>query len=104
MRPSLLEILFPDRIARMEFLFRNFILNLLLLPCVALLNTDEVTGILILIAFCFGATAFFVWYSVIPRLRDLGWSPKLAWFACVPGLNALLSILLVLTPGKPQRP
>lgn len=94
-RSKLVEQLFPHSVGRLEYLGRLLITALISIPIV-LLTRDVVNFYIMLIPIIL----FSFWFSEIPRIRDMGWSPWIVLFELVPGAGKVFSLLLLLAPGK----
>lgn len=111
-RPRWLDILFPLQIERREFVIRSAILWVLLAPVWVptekwllshyTFEIDTPTKIRLIVTLVI-AVLFWTRYAVLPRLKDLSWSPKLAWLIAVPPVNLGLLIMLIMTAGKIKR-
>ncbi len=93
--------MFPHRIGRLDYFIRSTIFWLTSIFLSALIKNAE-NWILILILFVLIVLLVFLQFRVyvIPRIRDIGWSPNIAWLFLVPGVNVIFGIMLWATPGK----
>jgi hypothetical protein len=93
------NFLFPSHIGRMEYIARNIGLTVISLPMKLIAEKSENLFVLLLclvllITICIAG----LWISIIPRIRDIGWNPKLAWLMLIPGVNIIFGISLAATP------
>jgi uncharacterized membrane protein YhaH (DUF805 family) len=104
-RGPFVGFVFPSNIGRGEFLARNLGLGLVISLPLALLGgiAEQTQSALISIIYLILMTVFFlfgIWFSVIPRINDIGWSRKLAWLYLVPFVGLFFGLTLLVTPGK----
>jgi len=97
--------LFPSNIGRGEFLARNigmaFFLSLPLTFLGGIVeNSQSILLSLIYLAFAIVSALFAIWFSIIPRINDIGWSRKLAWLSIIPFVGLFFGLTLLVTPGK----
>jgi hypothetical protein len=93
----MIEFFFPRKLARLQFLWRLLLVNLVTLPLTVDIAMDKITltGALI-----FGAALLYsVIFIYLPRCRDASVPAWLLIFAFLPGLDKLLGLLLLLKPG-----
>jgi len=93
--------MFPHQIGRLDYFIRSTVFGLVAAFLSALIKNTE-NWILILILFVLIVLVIFLQFRVyvIPRIRDIGWSPNIAWLVLVPGVNVIFGIILWATPGK----
>ncbi len=95
------SVVFPYRIGRIDYFLRGLALGLLMaFPSIIAEHTETV---ILQLLFSVLTLLIFIasfWIYVIPRMRDLGWNPKLAWLMIVPGVNIVMAIGLLFMPPK----
>lgn len=100
------DFFFPDRIARVEFIIRSVVLNIVFAFLFNPVEAAVYAGTASVPVFIYGLIIVVSYLGlsivsiVLPRLRDLRWNPKWAWLMLVPVANIVLGLQLVLTPGK----
>lgn len=100
--PGIIGTIFPRSIGRLEYFLRSVLVNLLVVVPLAMITettTNPFLGLLGALALVGVIIAFF-WITVIPRLRDMNCNTKLAWLCLIPGINVIMAIALLFTPGK----
>ena len=104
-RGGKLGLIFPASIGRAEFIARNIGLGILISLPLALLGgiAEQSQSIIVSLVYLILLIAFMLfgmWFSIIPRITDIGWSKKLAWISVVPFVGQLFGFILLITPGK----
>jgi uncharacterized membrane protein YhaH (DUF805 family) len=105
MRVGMSGFLFPPNIGRGEFLARNIGMALLISIPLALLGgiAEQSQNALLSLIYLILIAAFVlfgIWFSIIPRINDLGWSRKLAWLTIIPFVGQFVGLILLITPKK----
>ena len=95
------NFLCPSRIGRIEYFLRNIGLGLVMTPFELIMDkssnaTMSFVCFIVFISLCI----FWLWFALFPRIRDVGWSKKLAWLMLIPGINIIFGVSLFATPGK----
>ncbi|MDR3406036.1 MAG: DUF805 domain-containing protein [Chthoniobacter sp.] len=88
---TVIEFLFPKRLARLSYFFRTLLCNGVLLFLYQDLSAESLSAILALILVLL-YTAFFV---ILPRIRDTGMSAGWIVLAFIPYLSSFLAIVLL---------
>ena len=104
-RGGISGLIFPASIGRAEFVARNIGLSILISLPLALLGgiTEQSESGILLLIYMLLAFMFFLfglWFSIIPRITDVGWSKKLAWLTIIPVVGQIFGLALLITPGK----
>ena len=101
------DLIFPQRIGRMEYFIRGTILTGFWAVSSAVLNAAVTDGgldwnigigtLLVLFVLQIGLGLGGV---IRPRVRDIGWNPAWSWLAVVPIVGALFCLVLLATAGR----
>ena len=95
------SFVFPYRIGRLEYFLRGLGLGVLMaFPSILSESIENVILQLVFSILTLSIVIASFWIYIIPRMRDLGWNPKLAWLMIVPGVNIVMGIGLLFMPPK----
>lgn len=108
-KPPVYGVIFPDSIGRLEFLGRLILLHgvafLLAIPwrvatyrfpCVS----HDDWRLVLISYYIYGVCLLTIWTwlqvrcCIIPRMRDVGMSPRTWWVIFIPGVNVVLALFL----------
>ena len=86
-----MDLVFPNRIARLSYLVRNIIVAAVCVAAAPLFERDEGDGVSAGAILC-ALIILFYWAAFVaaPRCRDTGISPWLGLLAFVPGVNIFI--------------
>ncbi|MEI8205241.1 MAG: DUF805 domain-containing protein [Kiritimatiellales bacterium] len=95
------SFLCPSRIGRVEYFLRNIGLGLIMTPFELIMEKSDNAAVSFVSFLIFVSLLVFgFWFSLLPRIRDVGWNQKLAWLMLIPGINIIFGVSLFATPGK----
>ena len=96
---------FPYKIGRAEFMIRNMLLTIVTGIPLALCDmiaeqTQSILMYVLVLILILLIALFSLWYSVIPRIEDIGFRRKLAFLIFIPFVGPIFGLYLMLLPGK----
>lgn len=101
-----MEILFPNRIARMSYFVRHILIILATIPLVdamdAIENKDPALVDLWLLLAAFALAGYWVLFIVRPRCKDMGINAWYSLLALIPLVDLLFGLMLLLARSKPN--
>jgi uncharacterized membrane protein YhaH (DUF805 family) len=94
------SILFPDRINRMNYFIRKFVLFLVSLMVFFITLPDILTQLIYLTPIAI----FGLWFADIPRVKDLEWNPWIVLLGLIPNAGYIFYVVILIIPGKQLEP
>jgi len=100
-----MEIIFPNRIARISYLIRHVLFFLAGIPLIDAMDSTENKEIALvdlwILLTALVLVGYWVYYIIRPRCKDMGINPWFSLIAFIPFIDFLFGIMLLFTRSKP---